>query len=267
MDEFDKNKYLQQLAKENADMPARPALRPIDTTDIIDTLDAAPSRSVPESELAASLRDRMGLDNLKSSMASDEDIARGLKGSMDIPKDISEEGSRMIRPKEAAKLKARENILKRMARKVGSNLGSDLGRKVGSGLGRKAAGLAIGGPLAVLPELADASEMDTSSDDQFLESTEYTPEQKQALKRGIDTKRRILREVQKEKMDREQGIEVKDPIIEKAKKVGDRIEREYEDSTSPEQREIDAMENFRKKVSNEDYIKILNSIKEANRRR
>lgn len=128
---------------------------------------------------------------------------------------IDPEGSRMITPREKSKLAARKNILQKMA------------RKMGSGLGRKAAGLAIGGPLALASELADASEIGLSERDEIIESTKYSPEEKKALLRGLDMKK---------KLSEESGDVSRDPSVLKAREIGERLKNEYYESMPEEER-------------------------------
>lgn len=133
-----------------------------------------------------------------------------------------------------------------------------MGSKAGSGLLRRAAGVAIGGPLMLASELADASEMGVSEDDKMLESTEYTPEQKEALKRGIAMKRKLLSE---------SGDVSQDPAVLRAKEVGERLEAEHDAKLSPEQRKEEAMDTMMRKVSPEEQMKIIRQLRDANRRK
>ena len=121
-------------------------------------------------------------------------------------------------------------------------------KKLGKGIGRKAAGLAIGGPLALASEMADASEIGRSPRDEIIESTEYTPEQKKALLRGFDMK---------QKLAEESGDVSQDPTVLKAKEIGDRLQEKAMEGMTEENATANAME----RISPEDQAKILKDMR------
>jgi hypothetical protein len=203
-----------------------PELRSVDSTDIVDTLSEAPNQSAPESELSKSLRSRMGLDDLKPTMVPDDELAKRMSKAKTIGDLSSKAGSRM-----ASKFDK-----------------MDILKKLGKGLERKAAGLAIGGPLALASELADASEIGISPRDEIIESTEYTPEQKKALLRGLDMKM---------KLRDESGDVSQDPTILKAKEIGNRLQEEYNSQMD----EDSATAKFMERVPIEERVRILQEMK------
>lgn len=164
-----------------------------------------------------------------------------------------EGGSKMISPEDKSKLLKRKEILNKM-RRPASEVAEKAGKGILKGIGRKAAGLAIGGPLALASEMADASEIGTSEDDKMLESTEYTPEQKEALKRGIDMKRKLLSE---------SGDVSQDPVVLRAKAIAERLQQAKDDSMTEEM----ATERAMRKRSPQEQMKILKQMRDANRRK
>lgn len=203
-----------------------------------------------DSSLKSILKERMQLDNLKSSMTPDDELESIIKksGSMEFPKE-KDIGSRM-----ASKLELDKIGRSRMADSVEMGALKRIAGKFGSGIGKKAAGLAIGGPLALASEMADASEIGISPRDQIIESTEYTPEQKKALLRGLDMKM---------KLRGESGDVSQDPTVLKAREIGNRLQ----DEAISNMTEDKATDNAMRRISPEDQAKILRDIREYNRRK
>ena len=174
-----------------------------------DPINRTPISELGDPELRKSIEKRMDTPNYKKSIP-DKDIASKIAKS-----------SATEFPKSSGGLKSR------MASKFELEALKKLAGKMGSGLGRKAAGLAIGGPLALASELADASEIGLSERDEIIESTKYSPEEKKALLRGLDMKK---------KLSEESGDVSRDPAVLKAREIGERLKNEYYESMPEEER-------------------------------
>lgn len=215
----------------------------------------------------ARIADTAGLSRMAQPM--EKDMLRKAK--------LDPEGSRMISKAEKEMLDKKSGIMDKLERKAaGSRMASQLeldklgksrmadsvemgalrkiAGKFGKGLGRKAAGLAIGGPLMLASEMADASEIGISPRDEIIESTEYTPEQKKALLRGLDMKM---------KLRGESGDVSQDPTVLKAREIGNRLQ----DEAISNMTEDKATDNAMRRISPEDQAKILRDIREYNRRK
>jgi hypothetical protein len=137
---------------------------------------------------------------------------------------------------------------KKAMREGGESVVEKVLKKLGSGAGRKAAGLAIGGPMMLASEMADASEIGVSPRDEIIESTEYSPEEKKALLRGLDMKR---------KLSMESGDVSQDPTVLRAKEIGRRLQEE----SMQDMDEDKATAKFMERVSPEDRVKILQDMR------
>lgn len=209
----------------------------------------------------ARIADTAGLSRMAQPM--EKDMLRKAK--------LDPEGSRMISKAEKEMLDKKSGIMDKLERKAaGSRMASQLeldklgksrmadsvemgalrkiAGKFGKGLGRKAAGLAIGGPLMLASEMADASEIGISPRDEIIESTEYTPEQKKALLRGLDMKM---------KLRDESGDVSEDPAVIRAKEIGRRLQEESNNQMNDEK----ATAKFMERVPIEERVKILQEMK------
>lgn len=246
MDEFDKNKYLAQLAKEKAQEALDTRTDIMSTREIVgdDVLQQQAEDMFGKTESAEDFQDRIRKQRAdRGAELMEKAKQRGREMSRHSWAKDSDIGDKFVRRNKDI-LKTPEATKKRILSKL-----------AGKGAG-KLAGLAIGGPLALMSELADASEIGISERDKIIESTEYSPDEKKALLRGLDMKRKLASE---------SGDVSQDPTVLKAREIGRRLEEE--DVRSPEEAEAAAMENFKNKVSNEDYIKILRDMRNRNRRK
>ena len=195
----------------------------------------------------ARIADTAGLSRMAQPM--EKDMLRKAK--------LDPEGSRMISKAEKEMLDKKSGIMDKLKRKAtGSRMADSvemgalrkIAGKFGKGLGRKAAGLAIGGPLMLASEMADASEIGISPRDEIIESTEYTPEQKKALLRGLDMKM---------KLRDESGDVSEDPAVIRAKEIGRRLQEESNNQMNDEK----ATAKFMERVTIEERVKILQEMK------
>lgn len=248
----DTKKYLEQLAKENAESSLK-GFRHLDTnaTDIMDMNDIVDSedtfgRAIKGQEFQDKVQAenrKKGVELLERAKSRGRDMKRapidsaiGDKVKM-LDRDIINNAIDIDAMKKPSKKSIAQKILK----------------KLGSGVGKKAAGLAIGGPLSLMSEMADAAEIGISPRDKIIESTR-SPEEKKALLRGIDMKRKLAGE---------SGDVSQDPVVLKAKEIGDRLQQR----SNAEMTEKKATDKFDRKVSKEEYGNILKQLRDANRRK
>lgn len=173
--------------------------------------------------LDAKLADDLG----QSRMALPVEKERLLKAARDPM------GSRMVTSAEMSGLEARKKALKKMKSRGLREAGEELGEKaLKKGLGR-AAGLAIGGPMMLASELADASELgpEKGSRDAILESA-IPAEEKKLLLDKLARREKIL------------SPDYEKDQIEMARKVQDLIDRQ--DDGISEEDESEAEKRLRK---------------------
>ena len=174
---------------------------------------------IGDKDLIKATRERLGFGNLKESMVPEEEM---LKRAKAVSGDVPKAGSRMVSQLEKAGLKSRMDALLKM------------GSKAGKGLGRKAAGLAIGGPMMLASEMADAAELgpEKGSRDRLIESP-IDSEIKQMLLRKQDVR------------DKVNSPDYFRELVQDEGKVRDMVDSL--DKRSDEQREKDAEALLRKK--------------------
>jgi hypothetical protein len=142
-------------------------------------------------------------------------------------------------------------------KEVKRNILKKLGSKAGGSMLKRAAGLAIGGPLMLASEAADAAESGPAegSIDSIIEGTEYTPEQKQRLKAGHDTGKRIRED---------KGY--MDDVKSMRDKVNSIIAKDNE-ADQANLTEDTATDRAMQKIDPREQMKILKQMRDANRRK